>query len=227
MRAQRTTNPRTIYDNKQSDTKKIKYNKTNKIRLTQNKMYPNFINSIRRYVELDENQIQTLYKYMKPLSLKKKDFLLKEGQVCKSYCFVEKGCLRMYFINQKTVEQITQFAIDGWWIADYFSLIDNKPSEYYIQTIEKSEILMIDRQELNDLLKELPQIERYLRIIMQKAVAASQLRIKYMFEMSKEEFYIHFSTSFPDFIQRVPQYMIASYLGLTPEYVSELRKKKQ
>ena len=75
------------------------------------------------------------------------------------------------------------------------------------------------------MLKELPQLERYFRIIMQRAVAASQLRIKYMSELSKEEFYIHFCTSFPEFVQRVPQYMIASYLGLTPEYVSELRKK--
>jgi CRP/FNR family transcriptional regulator len=190
-------------------------------------MYPNLINNIRRYVELDEHQVQALYRYIKPLSLKRKEYLLKEGQVCRAYYFVEKGCLRMFFINHKTVEQITQFALDGWWIADYFSLIDNKPSEYYIQTIEKSEILLIDTQVFDDLLKELPQIERYFRIIMQKAVAASQLRIKYMFEMTKEEFYIHFSTSFPEFIQRVPQYMIASYLGLTPEYVSELRKKKQ
>jgi CRP/FNR family transcriptional regulator len=68
-------------------------------------------------------------------------------------------------------------------------------------------------------------MERYFRIIMQRAVAASQLRIKYMFELSKEEFYLHFCNSFPEFVQRVPQYMIASYLGLTPEYVSELRKK--
>lgn len=132
----------------------------------------------------------------------------------------------MFFINNKTVEQITQFALDGWWISDYFSFIDNKPSEYYIQTIEKSEILSIDVLSFDDLFKELPQIERYFRIIMQKALAASQLRIKYMYEMTKEEFYLHFSSSFPEFVQRVPQYMIASYLGLTPEYVSELRKKK-
>jgi len=146
--------------------------------------------------------------------------------VCRSLFFVEKGCLRMYFVNGKQSEQIIQFAIEGWWISDYFSFMDNRPSEYYIQTIEKSKILSVDRNVLDDLLKQLPQLERYFRIIMQRALAASQLKTKFSFEMSKEEFYNHFSTSFPEFLKRVPQYMIASYLGLTPEYVSELRKKR-
>lgn len=132
----------------------------------------------------------------------------------------------MYFINKKDSEQITQFALDGWWIADYMSFMNNTPSNYYIQSIEKTEIVSISSQKFDDLLKELPHLEKYFRIIMQKAVAASQHRAKLMYEMTKEEFYIHFSTSFPEFMQRVPQYMIASYLGLTPEYMSELRKKK-
>jgi cAMP-binding proteins - catabolite gene activator and regulatory subunit of cAMP-dependent protein kinases len=188
-------------------------------------MYPNLIQHIRKYVELDETDVLVLIKYVKPVSLKKKEFLLKEGQVCRSLYFVEKGCLRMFFINEKTVEQITQFALDNWWMSDYFSFMDNKPSDYYIQTVEKSEVLTIDAFSFEELLRELPQMERYFRIIMQRALAASQLRVKYMYELTKEEFYLHFCTSFPEFIQRIPQYMIASYLGLTPEYVSELRKR--
>ena len=132
----------------------------------------------------------------------------------------------MFFINDKTSEQITQFALENWWISDFISFIDSKPSEYFIQAVEKSEVLSIDTLSFEAMLKELPQMERYLRIIMQRAWAASQVRIKYMYELSKEEFYNHFCLSFPEFVQRVPQYMIASYLGLTPEYVSELRKKK-
>jgi CRP-like cAMP-binding protein len=189
-------------------------------------MYLNLIKHIRRFVELNENEVIVLNKYIKPYDLKKKEYLLREGQVCKALYFVEKGCLRMFFINHKTIEQITQFALDSWWISDYVSFVDNKPSEYYIQAIEKSEILSIDISLFDDLLKELPQLERYFRIIMQRALAANQRRTKYLYEMTKEEFYQHFSTSFPEFFQRVPQYMIASYLGLTPEYVSELRKKK-
>lgn len=189
-------------------------------------MYPNIIKHIRKYIELDDHSIEVLNTYIKPITLKKKDFLLKEGQVCRSIYFVEKGCVRMYFLNDKTSEQITQFALDSWWISDFMSFMDSKPSEYSIQTVEKSDILSIDVCSFEAMLKELPQMERYFRIVMQRAWAASQLRIKYMFELSKEEFYNHFCTSFPEFLQRVPQYMIASYLGLTPEYVSELRKKR-
>ncbi len=189
-------------------------------------MHPNLIEHIKKFVDLDENEVQVLNRYTKSHSFRKKDILLSNGQVCRSLYFVDKGCLRMYFINSKSTEQITQFALDGWWLTDFFSFMDNKPSEYYIQTIEPSEIISIDFHVFDNLLKELPQLERYFRIIMQKNLAASQLRIKYLYQMSKEEFYDHFTTSFPDFVQRVPQYMVASYLGLTPEYVSELRKRK-
>lgn len=189
-------------------------------------MYPNFINHIRKFVELDDHSVARLNLYITPLKLKRKEFLLQESQICQSIYFVEKGCLRMYFIDDKLNEQITQFALEHWWIADHFSFLDNKPSPYFIQTIEKSEILAINTSSFETMLREFPQMERYFRIIMQRAVAAAQLRSKLMFEMTKEEFYQHFSVSFPEFAQRVPQYMIASYLGLTPQYVSELRKKK-
>lgn len=189
-------------------------------------MYPSLVEHIKKFVDLDENEVEILHRYTKSLSFRKKENLLSNGQVSRKLYFVEKGCLRMFFLNSKSTEQITQFAIDGWWITDFFSFMDNQPSEYYIQAIESSKVLSIDSHVFDNLLKELPQLERYFRIIMQKNLAASQLRAKYLYEMSKEEFYHHFSTSFPEFVQRVPQYMIASYLGLTPEYVSELRKKK-
>lgn len=184
------------------------------------------IEHIRTFVDLNEQEVLILEKYTKSQSLKKKENLLLNGQVCRSLYFVEKGCLRMYFFNSKATEQITQFALEGWWLTDFFSFMDNTPSDYNIQTIEASKVISIDMHVYENLLNELPQLERYFRIIMQKNLAASQLRTKYLYEMSKEEFYYHFSTSFPEFVQRVPQYMIASYLGLTPEYVSELRKKK-
>lgn len=186
----------------------------------------NLIRNIRKHVELDENKIPVLEKYVKCVNLKKNEFLLKEGQVCRHMYFVEKGCLRMFFINKKLTEQITQFAIENWWLSDYFSFMDKNPSNYYIQAIEKSEIVAIDCFNYEELLNEIPQLEKYFRIILQKAVAAAQHRAKLQYQLSKEEFYQHFVTSFPEFNQRVPQYMIASYLGLTPEYVSELRKKR-
>jgi len=160
------------------------------------------------------------------LELKKKEYLLTEGQVCKFNYFVEKGCIRMFYINDKIVEQTTQFALEEWWLSDYFSFAKQLPSQYSIQAVEKSLVVAIDYQLQDKLFDEIPQLERYFRIMMQRALAASQLRVKLIYQLSKEEMYKHFNTSFPHFFQRVPQYMIASYLGLTPEYLSELRKKK-
>jgi CRP/FNR family transcriptional regulator len=190
-------------------------------------MHQSLVNNIRKFMPLNDEAANVMAKYVKSAHFKKREFLVTQGQVCRSLYFVEKGCLRMFFNDDKATEQITQFAIDNWWLADYFSFADNKPSEYYLQAVENTAVLSIDALAFDTMLVELPQLERYFRMTMQKAVAASQLRIKYMYQLSKEEFYNHFVTSFPDFVQRVPQYMIASYLGLTPEYVSELRRKKR
>ncbi len=189
-------------------------------------MIKNIIRQIRKVVDFSESEVAVFNRYVETHQFKKKEIILQETHICKNLYYIEKGCLRMYFINKKGAEQITQFALDGWWISDYQSLMNHTPSEYYIQAVEESIVISIDNQNLDLLLIELPQLEKYFRILMQKAVAGAQLRSKLLYEMSKEEFYLHFSTSFPDFMMRVPQYMIASYLGLTPEYLSELRKKK-
>jgi len=188
--------------------------------------YKGFISHIKRYVDLNEQEIQIVESYAQIKELKKKEFLLTEGQVCRCNYYVESGCLRMFYNNDKMVEQTTQFALETWWMADYFSFAKQNPSDYYIQAVEKSVVIAIDFYQQEKLFTEVPQMERYFRIMMQRALAASQLRVKLIYQLSKEEMYKHFSSSFPQFLQRVPQYMLASYLGLTPEYLSELRKNK-
>lgn len=188
-------------------------------------MHTALINHIQKYVQLDEKEVETILKYVKPLSLNNKEYLVNEGKICKSYYFVEKGCLRMFYNNDKGLEQIIQFAIEGWWITDYFSIINMKPSEYSIQAVESSDILSIDQHLFDKLTEEVPALERYFRIMSERALAASQFRLKLIFNFSKEEMYLHFNSMFPAFIQRIPQYMIASYLGITPEYLSEIRRK--
>jgi len=188
--------------------------------------YPGFITHIRRYVDLSNDDVLILEKYFQPIELKRREYLLREGEVCRCNYFVEKGCLRMFFNNDKMAEQTTQFAIENWWLSDYFSFARQTSSEYAIQAVEKSVVVAIDYQLQDMLFNEVPQMERYFRIMMQRALSASQLRVKMIYQLSKEEMYRHFNLSYPQFFQRVPQYMIASYLGLTPEYMSELRKKK-
>lgn len=184
-------------------------------------MPDNFIQHIQRYISLDEQNIQLVMDQVKTIPVKKKDFLLKEGQVCKSNLFVEKGCLRMFFINEKGAEQTTQFAIENWWLTDNMSLLYQKPSGFFIQAIEHSVVVAID----NTLVKKIPQLETYFRIMFQRAYAAAQMRIKFHYSYSREELYKNFIAAYPEFAQRIPQYMLASYLGFTAEYLSELRKK--
>lgn len=190
-------------------------------------MYPNFINHIRNYVPLTEEEVQVLLTYVKPIPIKKKVYLLEEGQTCKYNLFVEEGCLRMFFINEKGKEQITQFALECWWIADYMSLSMQRPSGFYIQSVENTLAIGIEYHQQEALFAKLPQLERYFRIMMQRAYAAAQMRVKYFHDYSKEENYRQFIASFPAFAQRIPQYMLASYLGLTPEYLSELRGRRE
>lgn len=188
-------------------------------------MYPHLIKHIRQYVPLSDEESNVLLRYVHPVELKKKDHLLREGQVCRSNYFVERGGLCMYFIHEKGAEKLTQFALEGWWVADYMSMTTQRPSSFSIRTFEDSLILALDTEAQEKMYKELPQMERYFRLMMERGYGAHQVRLRYMRERTAEEAYFSFRSQFPDFVQRIPQYMLASYLGLTPEYLSELRKK--
>jgi CRP/FNR family transcriptional regulator len=188
-------------------------------------MYPNFVMHLKKYISLDDDEVTLLMSVVKPLVINKKEYLVREGQVCKANYFVEQGLLRMFFINHKGIEQTTQFALENWWMADYMSFMMQNNSHFNIQAVETSTVIAIEHHKQDQLLAQLPQLERYFRLMMQRAYAAAQMRVKYFHASSKEENYRQFVSLFPDFVQRIPQYMLASYLGLTPEYVSELRKK--
>jgi CRP-like cAMP-binding protein len=159
--------------------------------------------------------------------VRKKENLLVEGQICKYHYFVLNGCLRKFFINEKGNEQTTEFAIENWWITDNIAYEYRLPTEFYIQAVEDSEVLSIDNYSQEKLLIEFPKMERYFRFIYQRAFAAAQMRIKYLYAFSKEEFYYHFNKNYPEFVQRIPQYLIASFLGFSPEYLSEIRNKSR
>ncbi len=183
-------------------------------------------NHIARFVAIGDQDLAEILAYFRVLDVAKKQNLLTEGKVCTSNYFVSKGCLRMFFIKDNGVEQTVQFALENWWLADYTSFASQTPSAFYIQAVEKSEILALDIQAQEELLERFPQMERYFRLVHQRAHAASQFRIKSLYDLSREELYFQFAKSYPEFVQRVPQYLLASFLGFTPEYLSEIRKKR-
>lgn len=190
-------------------------------------MNSNLIEYIKRYVTISQTEIDLFNSYLRPKSIRKKEFILVEGQTCISRYFIIKGCVRLYYIDNKGNEQIIHFGIDNWWITDYESLINKTPTKLFIQATENTEILELPQATFDELCLKLPQIERLFRLIMEKTCIASQKRIEYMFSQSGEEMFRHFITTNPEFTQRVPQYMIASYLGMTPEFVSKIKAIKK
>jgi CRP-like cAMP-binding protein len=189
-------------------------------------MYPELIFHIKRYVTLQPHEEEAICKSMEHKSFKKKELLLEPGKLCQGNYFVLKGCIRQYLVNNKLNEQIINFGLENWWIADQDSLLNHSPATCYIQTIEASEVLLLAEKARISLFEQVPVMESYFRIMMQKSYVASQRRIGYMFNLNDEERYRQFSRLYPDFMQRVPQYMLASYLGFTPQFLSRLRAKK-
>lgn len=181
---------------------------------------------IRKFVDAKEDEIASIISFFTSIEVKKKENVLEEGEICDAHYFVTKGCLRMFFVNDKGVEQTIQFALENWWMSDYMSFQHQQPSEFYIQAVEKTSLLSITYSAQEKMLAQFPFMERYFRLVHQRAYAASLVRIRGLYDQSKEEIYRNFSKRYPEFVQRIPQYLLASFLGLTPEYLSEIRGKK-
>ncbi len=160
-----------------------------------------------------------------PKKLRKKQYLLQEGNVCKYFAFVEKGILRSYTIDNKGTEHILQFAFEGWWMADLYSILTNEPSMYNMEALEDSNILVISKPSWDLLLERIPKFERYFRILLQNNLIATQRRLMSSLSESAETKYLKFIETYPGCLQRVPQHMIASYLGITRETLSRIRKE--
>lgn len=181
---------------------------------------------LEKFIEVNEDDFSKILNYFEIVQVKKKENLLVEGEVCRNHFFVLNGCLRKFFINEKGTEQTTEFAIETWWLTDNLAYEHQLPTTFYIQAVEKSEVLVISQTAQTELLEKFPEMERYFRFVYQRAFAAAQMRVKYLFSYSKEEFYHALVAKQPEFVQRIPQYLIASFLGFSPEYLSEIRAKR-
>ncbi|WP_285059808.1 Crp/Fnr family transcriptional regulator [Pedobacter ginsengisoli] len=184
-----------------------------------------FKKHIRKFTTVTDEEFEGIKKFFDTKEVAKKENLLAEGQICRHHYFVLDGLLRKFYINEKGTEQTTEFAIETWWLTDNFAYENQQPTAFYIQAVEKSTILYLTQEKQEKLLREFPVMERYFRFVYQRAYAAAQKRIQFLFSFSKEEFYFQAIRNHPEFVQRVPQYLIASYLGFTPEYLSEIRKR--
>jgi len=157
--------------------------------------------------------------------LRRRQYLLQEGDVCKYQAFVEKGILRSFTIDEKGSEHILQFAPEGWWIADLSSFLTGAPSPFNMEALEDVELVLIDKPSWELALQKIPKLERYFRILIQNHLIATQKRLMQSLAETAEEKYIRFAQSYPLCVQRVPQHMIASFLGISRETLSRLRKQ--
>lgn len=188
-------------------------------------MIDGLIAHIKMFINLRDSDIELLTESIIPINLSKREILHIPDKIATAKYFVRKGCLRSYFINNKGVEQILQFSIENWWIADYESLERNTSSSLFIDAVEDSQILSLSRAKEQELFDQIPALERYFRVILERERTAHLTKLRYTYEFSREEAYVHLLQNFPQFIERIPDYMIASFLNLTPEYLSRIRKK--
>ena len=187
-------------------------------------MFDLLYKKINEKIALTEEEFNLCKTLFSPKKLRKKQYILQEGDVCKYNIFVTKGLLRAYTIDDKGNEHILQFALEGWWTADLYSFFTEEPSLFNIEALEDSELLLITHPSWESLLQQLPAFERYFRILIQNNLIATQRRLMESLSETAERKYLKFMKTYPESVQRVPQHMIASYLGITRETLSRLRR---
>jgi len=181
--------------------------------------------SIKDRVSISEEEFNFCKTLFIPKKLRKRQYLLQEGDVCRYTAFVEKGMLRTFTVDEKGNEPILQFSSEGWWVADLYSFLTDEPSQFNIEALEDCELLLITKPSWDILLEKIPAFERYFRLLIQNNLIATQRRLMGSISETAEEKYTKLLNNFPGCIQRVPQHMIASYLGITPETLSRVRSQ--
>ena len=182
-------------------------------------------NKFDEKVQLTAAEKELMKTFFLPKKLRKRQYMLQEGDVCKYVAFVEKGMLRCYKVDEKGVDHIIQFAFEGWWMSDQYSFLTGEPSQYNIDALEDCELLLLSKPAEEQLMEQVPKMERYFRILLQNNLIATQRRLVSSLSHSAEEKYNELIQSCPTIPQRVPQHMMASFLGITPETLSRIRRR--
>ena len=175
-------------------------------------------------VSLTDEDKKAIETFFVPKRLRKRQYLLQEGDVCKHLVFVAKGLLRTYNVDDKGNEHMSVFGWEGWWISDFNSFLSVEPAVFNIDAIEDSELYMITRDNYEALMIAVPIMDRYFRILYQNSIVTKERRLMSSITHSAEEKYVKLAESNPKMIERVPQNLIASYLGIAPETLSRIKK---
>ncbi|WP_339710275.1 Crp/Fnr family transcriptional regulator [Cyclobacterium amurskyense] len=176
-------------------------------------------------LKVDENEILSIVESCKKKKVKKGDFLLRKNEYCKYTFFIEKGLLRQFSIDKKGKEHILTFAPENWFVTDRDGAYFNKPSTYFIQALEDSQVVLIDEEQVHLLYNKIPKFTYFNNRLLHNHIRHLQNRINLLLSTAAEDRYLQFVKMYPDILLRVPQTMVASYLGITPESLSRVRKE--
>ena len=157
--------------------------------------------------------------------VKRRQFIVQPNHICTHQTYVLKGTFRSYFINSEGIDHTIQFAIDDWFISDFNSYINQSPASLFVEALADSTIQQIAYYEVENLCLDNPKFERFFRLVAQKSFAFAQRRVLSNLGKTAEERYLEFNSMYPLIVQKVPQYMLASYLGMSPEFLSKIRKR--
>lgn len=180
---------------------------------------------VARCTTLSPGDMEYFHTLLQPVSLAKRSWLLREGEASEYEAYVVKGCLRKYCMDDDGAEIVLQFAIEDWWVGDIASSTMRLPSQVYIQALEDSELLLIHRDDKEQLFARVPAFERMFRLMIQRSYTVLQDRFVATLAKPADERYLAFLEKYPGIVQRVPQHYIASYLGITPEFLSRIRAR--
>ncbi|MDY7394874.1 Crp/Fnr family transcriptional regulator [Aureibaculum sp. 2210JD6-5] len=176
-------------------------------------------------LDIEEKEIASLLENCTIKKVKRDESLLRSGEYCKHTFFVEKGLLRQYSIDEKGREHILSFAPENWFVTDRESTYFNRPSAYFIQALEDSEVVMLDEKFIQLLSRKIPTFTDFNNRLLHNHIRQLQNRINLLLSATAEERYLQFIKMYPDILLRVPQTMVASYLGITPESLSRVRRE--
>jgi len=181
--------------------------------------------NISKHISLSEKETEEFCAFFHPQTIRKKSHLLKEGDICKFEGFINKGLFKVYQVDEKGFEQILSFPREDWWIGDIDSFINQRPSHYFIEAIELSEILVISKEDKEKLYQNIPKVEKLFRIMGQKSLIALQRRMSENLRKTADQRYIDFIEKNAQLAQRLTNLHIAAYLGISHEFVSKIRRK--
>jgi CRP-like cAMP-binding protein len=183
------------------------------------------IQNISKHISLTSEDELLFLSKIETKHFKAKTIILNAGEVCKYSYFVNSGLVRSFNVNDNIVEHVLSFACEGWWIGDMYSLLSQKPGNLFIEVLEDAEVVLLSKENQEQLYLEIPKLERFFRILTENSLVANQERLIDNLSLTAEERFEKFCKKYPTLIQKVPQKQIASYIGVTPEFFSRMKSK--